>query len=581
MIIFLIQTVLGIFDLIGILLIGLIGSIAIQGINSNSSFKNNILPNWFEELTFQHQVAALGIIAALFLLAKTIFSAYFNKKIFKYLAYKSAAIGTQLVRQIFSQNLKYMQKKSPQLILYNISSGVDVIVIGIVATGITIITDILMLLIVLIGIILIDPAIALFSFSLFALILYFMHMQLNLKAKILGEMNYVNIVNHNNIVLEVLNSYREFKIRNRLSFYVSNIETMKFESAAIKSQFAFMPYISKYIFESVMIVAGLILVGFQFITKNSVEAVSSLAIFLTASLRVIPALLRIQQGMFTIKNSEGASVDTFKMIRDFNDLSEPKLFVIDDYSFEYEDFIPEIKVNLNSYSHSLNSKFSLDKIDISINPGESVAIIGRSGAGKTTLAELILGILEPSDGFVSLSNMPVSQAIRKWPGAISYVPQKIYISPGTIKQNISLGYPDELLTDELAWNLLSLARLDQFIGGLPEGLNTHLEESGEKISGGQRQRLGIARALFTKPQLLVLDEATNAVDSETEIEISESIKTLSGKVTVLVIAHRLSTIRSMDKILYLEDGKVLAFGSFNDVSSKSSYFRSFLSSIEE
>ena len=567
--------------MIGILLIGLIGSIAIRGINSNTSFKNNLSPNWFGELTFQYQVAVLGITAAFFFLAKTVFSAYFNKKIFDYLAYKSADIGTRIVSQIFSQNLKYIQKKSPQVILYNISSGVDVIVLGIVATGVSIITDILMLLIILIGIIIVDPAIALFSFSLFTLILFFMHIQLNSKAKLLGEKNFANIVNHNNTILEVLNSYREFVIRNRLSFYVSNIRTMKFESAKIKSQFAFMPYISKYVFESTMILAGLMLVGFQFITKNSAEAVSSLAIFLTASLRVIPALLRIQQGILTIKNSEGASADTFKMIRELKDSSELNIFVTDEYSFKHEGFIPEIKINLNSFSHSLKDKFSLDKIDISINPGESVAIIGPSGAGKTTLVELILGILEPVDGIVSLSNLPVSQALRKWPGAISYVPQKIYISPGTIKQNISLGYPDELLTDEIAWDFLRLVRLDEFIDRLPQGLNTHLEEDGQKISGGQRQRLGIARALFTRPKILVLDEATNALDSKTEFEVSESIKTLSGKVTVLVIAHRLSTIRSMDKILYLEEGKVLAFGSFNEVSSKLSSFNTFLSLIEE
>lgn len=567
--------------MIGILLIGLIGSIAIRGINSNTSFKHNLIPNWFGELTFQYQVAVLGIAAAFFLLAKTVFSAYFNKKIFDYLAYKSADIGTRIVSQIFSQNLKYIQKKSPQVILYNISSGVDVIVLGIVATGVSIITDILMLLIILIGIIIVDPAIALFSFSLFTLILFFMHIQLNSKAKLLGEKNFANIVNHNNRILEVLNSYREFVIRNRLSFYVSNIRTMKFESAKIKSQFAFMPYISKYVFESTMILAGLMLAGFQFITKNSVEAVSSLAIFFTASLRVIPALLRIQQGILTIKNSEGASADTFKMIRELKDSSELNIFVTDEYSFKHEGFIPEIKINLNSFSHSLKEKFSLEKIDISINPGESVAIIGPSGAGKTTLVELILGILEPVDGIVSLSNLPVSQALRKWPGAISYVPQKIYISPGTIKQNISLGYPDELLTDEMARDFLGLVRLDEFIDSLPQGLNTRLEEDGQKISGGQRQRLGIARALFTRPKILVLDEATNALDSKTEFEVSESIKTLSGKVTVLVIAHRLSTIRSMDKILYLEEGKVLAFGSFNEVSSKLSSFNTFLSLIEE
>lgn len=497
------------------------------------------------------------------------------------MAHKSADIGVRLVRSIFSQNIKYIQKKSSQVILYNISSGVDVIVLGIVATGISIITDILLLLILLIGIVAVDPIIGLFSFFLFSLILYFMQTQLNSKAKILGQTNYYNIVNHNNTILEVLNSYREFKIRNRLDFYMSSIKTMKFESAFTKSQFAFMPYISKYILESTMIVSGLILVGFQFITKNSVEAVSSLAIFLTASFRIIPALLRIQQGVLTVKNSEGASVGTFEMIRDFNNLGEPDISTVDEYSFKYEGFIPEIKISLNSYSHSENDGFSIDEIDIHIKPGESVAIIGKSGAGKTTLVELILGLLELNDGYVSFSNMPVSQAIRKWPGAISYVPQKIYVSSGTVKQNISLGYPEDLLNDELAWDLLRLVRLDKFVDGLPEGLNTYLEENGEKISGGQRQRLGIARALFTRPQILVLDEATNALDSETEFEISESIKALSGKVTTLVIAHKLSTIRSMDKILHLEDGKVLAFGSFNDVSRKFPSFNAFLTSIEK
>jgi ABC-type multidrug transport system fused ATPase/permease subunit len=290
-------------------------------------------------------------------------------------------------------------------------------------------------------------------------------------------------------------------------------------------------------------------------------------------------VLRIQQGSIQIRGSLGAAMPTLDLIKMLGD--SPMIENIDDtLDILHTGFKASISLSNVTLTYPDSSSPAISEINLVIEPGTSVAIVGTSGAGKTTIIDTVLGVLSPDSGQVLISNLPPIEAIAKWPGAISYVPQKIYISPGTIKQNISLGYPDELLTDELAWDFLRLVRLDEFINRSPEGLNTHLEEDGQKISGGQRQRLGIARALFTRPQILVLDEATNALDSKTEFEISESIKTLSGKVTVLVIAHRLSTIRSMDKILYLEDGKVLAFGSFNDVSTKSSSFNTFLSSIE-
>jgi ABC-type multidrug transport system fused ATPase/permease subunit len=156
-------------------------------------------------------------------------------------------------------------------------------------------------------------------------------------------------------------------------------------------------------------------------------------------------------------------------------------------------------------------------------------------------------------------------AVAKWPGAISYVPQDIVIAAGTIRENVALGYPIQAATDELITSALRVAALNKFVEELPDGVDTQVGERGARISGGQRQRLGIARAMFTRPHLLVLDEATSSLDSETEASISEAINALRGSTTVVLIAHRLSTVRNADIVVYLSEGKILAKGTFEEV----------------
>ena len=164
-----------------------------------------------------------------------------------------------------------------------------------------------------------------------------------------------------------------------------------------------------------------------------------------------------------------------------------------------------------------------------------------------------------------ISGLPPLIAVAKWPGAVSYVPQDVAISAGTIRENVALGYPPEAATDELVMSALKIAHLDKFVADLPNGVDTQVGERGAKISGGQRQRLGIARAMFTRPHLLVLDEATSSLDGETEASISESIHALRGSTTVVMIAHRLSTVRNADIVVYLSEGKVMATGTFDEV----------------
>jgi ABC-type multidrug transport system fused ATPase/permease subunit len=231
----------------------------------------------------------------------------------------------------------------------------------------------------------------------------------------------------------------------------------------------------------------------------------------------------------------------------------------------HEGFIAEIRVQGVTLSYPNNSTPAIKDVSLVISAGKSVAFVGPSGAGKTTIIDIFLGVLIPEEGSVQISGLPPQLAVAKWPGAVSYVPQDVVIVGGSIRENVALGYPLSEATDELVMSALKVAQLESFIASLPNGIDTQVGERGTKISGGQRQRLGIARAMFTRPNLLVLDEATSSLDGETEAGISEAIHALRGATTVVMIAHRLSTVRDADIVVYMDKGRVSAVGTFNEV----------------
>jgi ABC-type multidrug transport system fused ATPase/permease subunit len=304
----------------------------------------------------------------------------------------------------------------------------------------------------------------------------------------------------------------------------------------------------------------------MFLTKDAVQAFSSLALFLGAVSRIVPAILRIQQGSVTIKSGIGSARSTLDLIEGL--VHTPAVKEITNFgNLEYKDFESTVAIEGLSLIYPEKSQEALSNINLILKTGTSTAIVGPSGAGKTSLVDVILGIINPTSGHVKISGLSPLGAIDKWPGAIGYVPQNTIISQVSIKSNITLGYPEQTFSDQLIWEVVEMAQLKDFVLSLPNGLDTVVGEMGQKISGGQRQRLGIARALITKPKLLILDEATSSLDSQVENSITESINSLSGSLTTIVIAHRLSTVRNSDLVVFLENGKVVSTGSFEHVKN--------------
>jgi ABC-type multidrug transport system fused ATPase/permease subunit len=232
---------------------------------------------------------------------------------------------------------------------------------------------------------------------------------------------------------------------------------------------------------------------------------------------------------------------------------------------DHKDFRAEVEIKNVNLKYPNQTKYALKNINLEVKTGKSLAIVGPSGAGKTSLVDVLLGVIPQSSGSVEISGLNPQEAINKWSGALSYVPQDVSISNGSFRENVALGYPISQLDDTLIWEALDTAQMSDFVRSLPEGLDTPVGERGTKISGGQRQRLGIARAMFTKPRFLVLDEATSSLDGQSEADISEAIKSLQGSVTVVMIAHRLSTVRNADQVIYMDNGEIVARGTFEEV----------------
>lgn len=561
------QSLLSILDLVGVALVGLLGSLAVSGVQSQSPGNRvgivlEILR--IDDFSFQQQVAILGIMAATFLMARTIISISLSRKFLFFISRRGAVISAELVSKLFSNGLTEIKSRSTQQNLYALTTGVQGITLGVIGIGIIVVADMSLLLVLLLALMAVDLVVAIAASIIFATVGIFLYKLMHQRTAILAKQNVKYTIEGSEIVVELIENFREYFVRNRRKTLVRKFETNRQSFAETAADLSFMPIQSKYIVEASVLISALIVSAIQFSLQDASRAVATLALFMAAGSRIAPAALRLQQGLVSIKGNLASSRLTLELITESKDW---KMLPEIDYQFDkkYLGFVPEIQVHDLSFSYPEQEENVLSNINLKVEPGELLAIVGKSGAGKSTLVDVLLGLVVPQAGSVSISGHEPNICLKTWPGAIAYVPQETHILNSSFRSNICLGFRENEFTDTEILETLQLAQLQDFLNSLSNGLDTVVGEYGVGLSGGQRQRLGIARALLTKPRLIILDEATSSLDAQTESEINQAVYSLKGSVTVVLIAHRLTTARNADKVAYISNGKIEAVGSFEEV----------------
>lgn len=356
-------------------------------------------------------------------------------------------------------------------------------------------------------------------------------------------------------VNQALGGIKEIKVLHREKYFMDIYSENYKKFANDKAVNRLLADLPKYIVEATCMCGLLIaiIIKINFGQKELVDFIPQLSVFAVAAFRMLPSVGKINNHITNIiyaMPSLELIYHDLKLIENFEsqEVSEA------DKDWKLED---NIRVSKVTYKYPGAEEAVLEDVNFEIPKGKTIALIGSSGAGKTTMADIILGLLKPQYGKIKAGEIDIFKNLALWRKQLGYIPQTIYLSDDTIRKNIAFGVKEEDIDDKAVEEALGKAQLGTFVDGLPEGVETFVGDRGVRLSGGQRQRIGIARALYHDPEILVLDEATSALDSETESAVMESVESLQGKKTMIIIAHRLTTIQNADIIFEVSDGKVI------------------------
>ncbi len=347
---------------------------------------------------------------------------------------------------------------------------------------------------------------------------------------------------------------KEIKIANRETYFEKEFCRYNGRYTYVIKQNAFLTYVPKPVMEALCIVGLMlaIVVRVNVVETNPTQFVETLAVFAAAAFALLPSANRISEYLGSIIHN---GVVIHRIGEEYVKIRDLDLDRAEQQAYDPIDLEREIRVEDMTFTYPEAEEAVLSHVNVTIPKNKSVAFIGPSGAGKTTMVDLILGVLKPDAGRVTVDGRDIRESYRGWHEKIGYIPQTIYMLDDTIRNNIAFGQEGEI-DDTQIWEALRQAQLDSFVASLEDGLDTMIGEAGVRLSGGQRQRIGIARALYRRPEILVLDEATSALDNETEAAVMEAIDSLQGRMTLLIIAHRLSTIKNCDIVYQVENGGV-------------------------
>jgi ATP-binding cassette, subfamily B, bacterial PglK len=559
-------------DVVAVGLMGVLGAMTATGISGQTlSLFGFQLPS----PTATNVVALVVSVAFLFIL-KGGLAILFARWTSIFLAGIEVKNSAKLPRYLFTGSLDRLKKYSRSEIQFLVNSSTNATFAGVLGAMTTLIIEGTLFLSIFVMFIAVDWTAALAIAAYFGVVIFVLQLSTSRRYLQSGRNMQLGAVRAGGSVLEMVDIYREMFVLSKQNFYLSRFVEARKLSSRTGVELQILKSVPRYITESGLIIGALLFVVWQLNRGSLSEALLALGIFLAGSMRIMVSLLPLQQvwnELRVMQNWVEAAQSIFVKLRD-----APELFDTGIYSTNENRALntpdvdagtaPDVALENVTFVHQGKIEPTIKNLSMTVTGGSTVAIVGPSGAGKTTLVDLMLGLYEPLEGTVLINGLSPQDVRAQFPGSFAYVPQKPGLVSGSIADNIALGFVSGDIDEERVWESLRKAQLASLVEQLPDGIHSSLGAHSDALSGGQIQRLGLARALYSSPRLIVLDEATSALDAATEASITEAIANLGSETTVIVIAHRLSTIQKSDAVHVMDDGQIVASGTFSEVRKK-------------
>jgi ATP-binding cassette, subfamily B, bacterial PglK len=520
-----------------------------------------------------HLILVVSSFVGLFFLFKNVFAMWsiYRQGVFK--SHLQCKIGRELLHGFLQAPYAWHLMHHSGDIQQTLQKEVSNLTILIISQVFIFVTEALVLIMVVVLLMCVSPAVTLISGTLVltTTLLYTRYFRVKLQA--IGQVQREKSVGLFRCVQQSLGGIKELKVLGRTGFFEKQYVNLSQDVARGGEFMSMVGTNVKFVLEMLAVTSLSLVVIILVALQHQLQAIlPSLALFSFAAIRLMPSANRMVSSHTTLGYGKGGFIllmNEIEEIRSFKDGSaEPAGSSSVPWSFNRDIVISNV-----SFRYPLASKDSLTNVQMTIQRGQSVAFVGESGAGKTTLVDLVLGLLEPTSGTIMVDGKNIHDFLATWQQHLGYIPQNIYISEDCVRMNVAFGIPPEQINDKQVWAALEAAQLAELVRSWPEQLDRHIGERGVRLSGGQRQRIGIARAFYHNPAILVLDEATAALDNETEREIVSVMERFRGDKTLLTIAHRLTTVRHCDKLFYMNDGQVVASGTYEQLEKECPAFQ--------
>lgn len=501
-------------------------------------------------------IIGIAVLLSLIYVLKNIIALVLADQQYKFSYYGRRDLKNRMMRCYMAQEYVFHQENNSADLMRNINGDTDMFY-ETVLNMLQLASEICICIVLVTFLIIRDPGITLcVAFSMGILVFIFL-IKFKKSLSLLGHQRRIYTSAMTKCMQQGFGGIKEIKVSNKEEVFCRNYEKSNFIFTEAMRKNLLLNAIPKPIMEMICISSLMAVIAVKFyINSYTGDFITTLGVFAVAAFKLLPSVNKISGFLGTIIHN-GVVVDIIAdelehiRILEQNiggerkeaeeDISFERAICLDDISFHY----PNAEENV------------LEHVTLKIPKNKSVAFIGPSGAGKTTLVDLILGVMSPTEGYIRIDDQGLGDNVKRWHKKIGYIPQTIYMLDDTIRNNVKFELTEEKDNDAEIWEALEEAQLKEFVEGLEHGLDTVIGEAGTKISGGQRQRIGIARALYRKPSVLVLDEATSALDTETEAAVMEAITHLKGRMTILIIAHRLSTIEGCEIVYEIKDRKAI------------------------